>query len=396
MQSSADTVAVRHEHHHNAPRSYLAVGKPAIQNLFAHRLSQKRGFTLTDETAAKRQRVRTALAGCGQVARSPSVRLQCALGSMREVLQSCPVHCRRALVQRMDPRLQAALAAFMLEESHCLGMLNKQRGCSSSRLPISCSRSLARLPLSGFAGVRATTSTKYKAYMDIKALRMYTGGQPTIADAIHKQAVLSQVRIALQEASSSDGKFWNNADKVCNIFRAVFAANGMSEQSMDLKVFVSLRADHWLGRKHHITSPLMPLEKAACLHARMLKARDTSWDAFRAIWIQLMVERSQAFSIGIISAREAAKFADAARQEFAMTQLAKLTRDAMRALKSQSDSHLAKMRRAAVLPRKRVKMGAAKEASRRRLHAERWRWLQRRDLTTQDLLHGFPVHLRDV
>merc|ERR1712232_273026 len=179
--------------------------------------------------------------------------------------------------------------------------------------------------------------------MDIKALRIYTGGHSTMAEAVQMQTMFRCVKTALHKACVAEPLLWQQADKVCSIFKSVLEANGSSEQGMDLKVFVSMRADQWVGRKHHITSPVMSLENAARLQARMLAARNHSWSAFRAIWIELMVCKK------IISVSHAARLIDEARSSLAMKQLAKTMQDAMKALRLHSNARAVQIRRTAAV-----------------------------------------------
>merc|ERR1711988_1065687 len=135
-----------------------------------------------------------------------------------------------------------------------------------------------RMPLSGFSGVRAVSSRLYKAYTDIKFLRLYTCGHKTMEAAIEQHIVLVELRHALHAAAvASDQKFWHCTESVRRVCERTLEDFGTSEQELGLRVFVSLRAEEWLGRDTHITSPVMMLSEALEVQSRILQARQTSW-----------------------------------------------------------------------------------------------------------------------
>merc|ERR1711924_449672 len=86
-----------------------------------------------------------------------------------------------------------------------------------------------------------------------------------------------------------------------------------------LTVFVSLRAPQWLGKFCTIISPVMQLEEALEVYARLLRARRQSWEALRAEWVDLMqlerYIRAKTRTLG-----EARAIADEAREQFLVNQ----------------------------------------------------------------------------
>lgn len=241
-------------------------------------------------------------------------------------------------------------------------------------------------------GVRAVSTRKYKAHIDMKALRIYTRAYPKKELAIQSQAALVRLRNALVAASALDPEVWDRPEDVCRMFRDVLHACGTSPEKLGLAVYVSLRADRWLGRRLHITMPVMPLQDALELHSRLLRARDTSWEALRKEW--LGAPRLKRLAPGAETRLEEA------RQQAIQRQLARAKGAAARAL-GEERRRAARARRelsrsAALVSREAARAAAAAAAAGRReaeLRRERWRWLRRKDLTTEELLRGPPPEL---
>merc|ERR1712070_442379 len=101
---------------------------------------------------------------------------------------------------------------------------------------------------------------------------------------------------------------------------------GTSETDLGLRAFVHIRAQSWLGQSVQITSASTTLCAALDAHARLLRARATSWEVFRAEWIQLMLGK------GRLTLMESETVADRARQTALQQQVAKALRVAERAL----------------------------------------------------------------
>merc|ERR1712054_566075 len=152
--------------------------------------------------------------------------------------------------------------------------------------------------------------------------------------AVEQHVVLVGLRHALQAEAGIDPDFWHYTEKVRQICGSTLQDFGTSEQELRLRVFVSLRAEEWLGRDVHITSPVMVLADALKLQSRILKARQTSWAELRAEWIKLMRIKKRGLSSGL-STSEAERFADAARQRALNKSLSGLVRRASRALQDE-------------------------------------------------------------
>merc|ERR1719183_2476643 len=81
-----------------------------------------------------------------------------------------------------------------------------------------------------------------------------------------------------------------------------------------------MRSSRWLGDRCKVGAPVSSLGVALQVHARLHRANVTSWEAFRAEWVQLMLLR------GRRSRAEAEAFADARRQAAVAVMLARAVR----------------------------------------------------------------------
>jgi curved DNA-binding protein CbpA len=385
----------------------------------AHRISVKKrpySHPLDPASCSGRQRLDSKMPKTNRLARPPittsdssssefPIRTFKALSKLQDILQFLSPQSRLACVKsQLNEDTRIALTKF-IEGS--------RKKCDASTCNHSCThrayganskdsdakramKTHDRAPLSGFSGIRATSGSHYKAYMDIKALRVYTRSHSLIEDAIDQHIALVSLRHALREASRNDPEIWDTSDgslRIYSICKDVFKAHGTSEDDLGLSAIVSLRADRWLGRGQHVTSSMMPLAEALRAHARLLNARNVSWMALRSEWVRLMLNKKRALKIGLSSA-EAQSRADDARQ-IALNQklarvLGKVTvaldeerQRTIRALRSKSRKIEMEIRQKKLNARKAMR--ARNQASKMR-----WQWLKRRDLTTEEILFGVP------
>lgn len=162
---------------------------------------------------------------------------------------------------------------------------------------------------------KRSTVWKYKAHIRIRTLRLYTRSQTDAAMAIENHILLAQIRRAMHESARERPEIWECPDTMCDIVRAIIAVNDAmgSEEDIGLSVFVSFRAAKWLGKNVTITSPVLDLHAALVLNSRLLCARQTSWSALRAEWIEVMKHKRHIPS-KMRSLMEAEALADEARQ----------------------------------------------------------------------------------
>lgn len=266
--------------------------------------------------------------------RSSLLKLNPALESLRVLLQDMSAPDRKAAIQGMPSRVRSALVHFMekLPNESKAGSLphdvlhtsrnnSRPARCNSIKDSHSNDEALGshrecmqRHPGHAMTGIRRVGAGSYRACIDIKALRMYASAQSNIEGAMEQHKILVQMRQRLAEADAFDFNFWHRAEDVYKMCLDILDSNATSEGKLGLCVFVSLRADRWLGRRYHITSPVLPLSKALTVHSHLLRARQTSWDALREEWVHMMMWKRQSLSAGL-SRKEAETLADAARRD---------------------------------------------------------------------------------
>lgn len=384
----------------------------------AYRVSVKKrpySHPLDPASCSGRQRLDPKMPNTNRLARPPittsdsssefPIRTFKALSKLQDILQSLSPQSRLACIKsQLNEDTRIALMKF-IERS--------RKKCDASTCNYSCThkaygvkskgsdakrvtKTNDRAPLSGFSGIRATSGSHYKAYMDIKALRLYTRSHSLIEDAIDQHIALVSLRHALREASRNDPEIWDTSDgslRIYSLCKDVFKSHGISEDDLGLSAIVSLRADRWLGRGQHITSSMMPLAEALLAHARLLHARNVSWMALRSEWVRLMLDKKRALKIGLSSV-EAQSRADDARQIALNQKLARILgkvtvalgeerQRSIRALRSKSRKIKMEIRQKKLNTRNAMR--ARNQASKMR-----WQWLKRRDLTTEEILFGVP------
>lgn len=274
-----------------------------------------------------------------------SLRAAKALQHLQDVLQDMDAATRASSIKQLPSHLRSSLLGFM-ERMRRIAKLETSQPPAPAKphpspsmaldedcLPISNDSGLGSSKLSG---VRALSSNHFKAYMNIKALRMYTAGCQTLQRAVEQHTMLTRVRQALQAASVESSGFWESGPNVAKVFSEALDGLGTSAVQLGLHVFVSLRAEEWLGRSVHITSAVMPLWQALEVHAKMLVARRTSWAALRAEWIHVMRSKKRALSASL-SLAESEKIADDARSTFLKDALAQAVCRATKALQEEPE-----------------------------------------------------------
>lgn len=168
--------------------------------------------------------------------------------------------------------------------------------------------------------------TMYQAQMHVKALRLYARPQESLDSAIQHQIQFSHLRYAMAAEEKADPNTWFDAKKMYQMCKTLLEEMATSENDLGLRAFVHIRAQSWLGQSVQITSASTTLCGALDAHARLLVARATSWDVFRAEWIQLMLNKRR------FTLTEAEAVADRARQTALQQQVVKALRGAEQAL----------------------------------------------------------------
>lgn len=185
-----------------------------------------------------------------------------------------------------------------------------------------------RKPLPAQSGIRITKSsvgTRYRAHLLIKGLRFYANTSDHAA-AIDRHIIFVQMRDAVAAESSRDPCLWINPEKLLGILNGILADSNTSATTLDLHVFVYMRGTPWLDGDTYVVSPVMQLDQAVPLYARLLRAQCTSWEALRTEWVCLLQLKQK-------SQTEAETIADQARQKALNLRLRQAELIAKRAMK---------------------------------------------------------------
>jgi len=298
---------------------------------------------------------------------------------------------RHNTIAGLSPSLRSALVSYMEMERNGL----KLQGPTVVPTTVG----LSTLKASGSTRIIVDESAavaKYKAFMHIKALRIFTCGHADLETAIEKQMILVQMRQALAAANENNPSFWDNSSEIFDICTGVLQKNQTTEEQLGLSAHVYIRAGHLLLQNQTITSPVMPLSAVLAVHSRLLRARQTSWQDLRAEWIQLMqsqyhtagkrkilpeaeavADEARAVALQVFLPRAVATATKVLQME--QLQLAKQHRKEQRE-KMRDMKAAKKVQQATVL----VKRQAAK--AKEQAWMERKRWWHRKDLTMEDIM----------
>lgn len=323
----------------------------------------------------------------------PSSRASAALERLRQVIKFTTMEERRGAIASLQPRVRSALISFMEStKTRTEALVGRKRRveCSNDDRPCKSVKG---------GDVRAISSvhgTRYIAQLGLEHLRMYTCGQHSAEVAARHQLVFACFRNAVESAGE---KIWHDPTTFCLLFENTTRQHNTSEQDMGLSVFIYMRADQWIDRAQAITSPTLSLVDAVALHARLLRARATSWESLRREWAPLL-RLTQKMRARMLSLAEAEEVAEQAHRRHVKRRLVFAVNKVEHALArdDEAGSKGAKKR-----TRERGMAAAKVAASKRRalrqdkqLRVEKWRWLRRPDLSMAEILRGPPVHLQPL
>lgn len=259
--------------------------------------------------------------------RDPSrSQLIAALEQLQGVIRSAEPPLRRGMIESMPPVLRSALVAAMTKQAQEHRRLSAQTA-GVRRHP---SKSSLLRGVAAMRTIRYPQRTRYVANAQFSALRLYGREQSGLETAIEQQSVLVRLRHAMTGESSRDAGFWLDGPRAYEVCKAVLDESGTSEELLNLRVWVQMRATGWLGPRSQVASGAMGLREAFEVHAGLHRARATSWAAFREEWVRLMCVRRG----GSVSRRSAEAAADAARSAFLKQQLANATKSVEVALQA--------------------------------------------------------------
>lgn len=336
-------------------------------------------------------------------------RLSLPLSQLRVVLQEMKPELRQASIQTLSPKLRSALTVFMRTHKGSSAVHPKTNSKAIEESMDLEKRIPAKAHQFGFMITKAlhictrNHQPTYKAHVHIKALRFYTHGHPNLEVALDRQMILVQLRQALSSAGLKKPHLWEDAHAAHQICIEILKANETSESEMGLSSYVYMRAGHVLVQNCTIISPVMPLKETLELHCRLLRARQTSWQALRAEWVELMQSAKQPPSKRKTLA-DAEAIADEARTDALKIQFARATKKLAKAVELHEkwavQRHRKMFRKLCKEQRKATIAMMSALASRRRIekHREdefkfRRKWFKRLDLTMEDIMRGPPPRM---
>lgn len=323
-------------------------------------------------------------------ARSSS-RMAVALERLQQVLRFMTTEERRSSIAGLSPRMRAALLAFMegapARAGALPGRMRNAEGMDDEGHRKAFKGTDVRT-------IRSSHGVRYVAQLRIRHLRLYTTGQPCGEVASRHHMFLARFRNAVDSAGEA---IWHEPTRFCSLFEDILRQHGISERDMGLSTFIYMRADQWIDRTKAITSPILSLPEAVALHARLLRARATSWDSLRKEWAQLLC-RTQKTRARRLSLVEAEDIAEQAHRRHVRRRMAVAVGRVEVALASQDkENNIEAKRRARAQGVAPTEVVASKRRDLRQIkqaRAEKWRWLCRSDLSAAEILQGPPQHLR--
>lgn len=278
---------------------------------------------LQDLTSLKLRRARS-----GTRPASAANRRKCSLGSaldqVRATLQDMSAGDRREAILEMPQKTRLALVTFMQSRPTgspadkvptTLGAdtSKKRKSPDAPGLPVEPPPEGAQ-QTAHIRAIRGSGRTRFQASARFRGVRFYTPEHSSEAVAWEHRRILTRLLAVLLDLEASSPQGWQ--DVAADACRATLSEAGTSEGALGLRAFIFLRAHKHAGRNAWVTSPAESLCRTFEMHRRLCKARDTSWSALRAEWVQLLQLRRD------VSASEAARHIDGFRRAKLRGQLA--------------------------------------------------------------------------
>jgi len=253
--------------------------------------------------------------------KTSSLHMDQALRRLRDLLQHMDKPLRSRLMSSIPLRVQQALVDFMKKVPKQAREMLESLDHSPGAMGSACTRLQTKS--------QGSSSKNSKAMLDIEHLRFYTRWT-TLEAAIEQQLILAKLQDRITAASDSDESFWSKPANTRQIFDDLLAEHETSMDTFGISVYVEMRTPEWVGSRHHITSPVLPLEEAIALRSRLLHARSTSWESVREEWIPLLQSGKNSCSLA-----EAEERLLQARRSFLERQLPHAVKSVQRALEAQ-------------------------------------------------------------
>lgn len=302
---------------HRVAAAFEILSCPSSRAIYNRELTRKTSVTIahlegkgsTPHASRKRPRSSATFRRCasrqaGEKKKARTSQAESALESVRSVLQYMSVSERHRALTSADCLVKVALLSYMKRKQVACAQPGKKTRADDGLLRSSpcygrnCVRTISRRGL-----------TTYQAMAQIRTMRLYTREQSDCKAAIEHQMILISMRQAVSRASAAKPQFWSNPQLLSQACSDVLVAHGKTESELGLRVIVRMRASQWLGTGLEIRSPATSLGDAAALQAPLLQARASSWEAFRAEWVHLMLSRKN------VCLAEAKAIADKARAD---------------------------------------------------------------------------------
>lgn len=256
-----------------------------------------------------------------------------AMCGLRGVLASMKKAERRVAIGDLPPEVRSALLDHMEHPAPCCGHKRATDGMFTRRPRAAAQNSaMCGHPSEAERAVMRDQGGWYSAQATVMCLRFQCARQRSREAAETQQTVLRHLRRALLTAAAEDPAIWTRPGEVCAKAAEALEQRHVRSGELGLSVLVHMRAARFLGQRVQIVSPVLPLAAAARLQACLLRARGSGWEAFRAVWVQLLRMRKHRHSRAV-TMDDAREIADGARRRALRAQYALAANRCQRVLK---------------------------------------------------------------
>lgn len=230
-----------------------------------------------------------------EMRRSSQTPIAQALGHLQAVLQLMDAQQRRACILGMAAHVRAALLQFMKYSQRSYA--TRPTTDTTDELPRTRVRKLhvgsgdSTVRVAGLCTVKTSLRAKYKVQVYANALRLYTAEQTEVEPAIEHHIMLVRIKNAIVQECNVNPMFWQDPQRLIQICTSIVQLSGIPEEKLGLRVFAVIKAGRFLAHDCRITTHVAPLAEALETYCRILRARATSWDSFRAEWISLLCRK---------------------------------------------------------------------------------------------------------
>lgn len=206
-------------------------------------------------------------------------RASTSLESLRDVLQEMSRQERLLAISNIPLHIRIRLASFM-EQSAAPCTKNKTKPDYARDM---CSAPSFMKPGRGVWVVKGKQCTRYKARVNFYSLCVYGRWQTNPETAIEHQIALVRIRNAVMSSLLEDPLLLRDSAWFDGVCRCILAECKVHASYIGLSAYVTVR-----GFGCRVESPSLSLAEAWALRTRLVKARATSWIAFRAEWVCLL------------------------------------------------------------------------------------------------------------